>query len=1114
MGMGAGCGDGTEGVPLEIAPSDAWEMGIEGTDPDDPGPLIPEIVAGDLPEAQDAGPADTTVELSFTSLEPDNGPTTGMTTVTLKGTGFQEGLQILFGDTKALFPFVLSDGIVNCTAPPHTSGSVDVRVLLPDGREAVMEEAFSYQGALRLDSVEPAEGSPLGGTPVTIRGAGFLGGPTFLFGGRVAVGVEVMDDETALMVTPPGETGTVSIIAVTDSGHSVLPLAFEYAPKVIKPGLPGFTVSSCQPASGPVKGGTTVYISGTGFSAGAWVRVGALPATDVQVLGESLIRMITPEGSPGPADVVVRSSTVEASLEGGFHYEAGEPAVLAVEPEIGSWAGGTRVRIYGHGLEDTEHVFFGTQEAQDLTVESSILLTARAPRAADVGYVPVTVFGGGASLAQAAYFYFDPSLKGGGTWGGPIDGAVNVTVMSYGKPLPEAYVMLGHDAHTPWQGRTDDRGQITFSEFGMAGRTTVTATREAFTVYSVADFDAANVTVYISPASSPESTGLPPGAGAKSCTVRGRVLDYDKYFLKPPWVEGEVFVECGTSSTSLYGGTPDPGPGAIVDDNGRFEIVTRTGQFSVICRLMFHDPDLYKDAPLRMGATAHVKCPQPATIEGVEVTLGIETDAELWVALDNVPGGPDDVNGPNFMGGYKLGSDGYLDILRFLERESTDRVRFLYQPRLFKGPLEGYGYSFYTTVSSKSGGGMPYGVTLATDLASPESWPVLVEDDAGFVQVPTKLRRAVTALLAVEDGIVLAADTGGGTYWFNGKDFYLAPVHTHRGIYDLWGSSLDDYWAVGAGGSVWRVEGNEAHEIPTGITEVLTGISGESNENLHVTGGSFLLWWDGLSFQPENVPAGVKLTRVRRFPGGGMVVIGREGAVLQGEVGTSLPLSKPVSVDLNGMDGPSMDDLWIAGGGGTLLHRSDAGFEAFMAPTKEDLRGVVYRGPCDLLVYGDAGTVYRFDCDDFHDLSRPDANLDLLAGAVREGIPVLAGRHYLVLPPFLGFADITLPAASQNWAGDALAFDFSGDPVISHHQAILSGPDGKPFWIVMANGESREILLPDIETITGYAPIPPGYKRMNLTSAFSPDFDIDGYSSANLNFYRREAFSVNLVAFD
>lgn len=1100
--------------------------GPEDWDTVNPFPDLPAVELGftdnlpglpDMPfeeEGSEAPVPELPQDLTLLSIEPAHGPPSGMTTVTLKGTGFVEGLQVLFGDAKALYPFVLNDGIVNCTAPPHGPGAVSVRILLPDGREAGISGGYLYKGKLAMTSVEPITGPPEGGTPALVRGAGFTEGMDFLFGGRAALAVDVVDDGVALLVTPPHETGVVSLIAVDGPDHVVLPAAFEFGPTVGKPGLDGFAVTACNPDSGPPEGGTTVYISGTGFEPGAWVGVGALPATGVMVLGDTLIRAVTPVGSPGPADVVVRFDDVEASLTEGYHFDGGQPVVLAVEPEIGSWAGGTRVRVYGYGLADAEHVFFGAREAMDLVVESSILLTVTAPRAEEIGYVPVTVFGNGASLAQTAYFYFDPSLKWGGTWGGPIDGAVNVTVMSLGAPLPEADVVMGHDTHTPWQGRTDDRGQITFSELGMTGRTTVTATKPGFTAYSVADFDASNVTVYVSPASTPESTGLPPGYKAKNCTVRGRVLDYDKYFLKPPWVEGEVFVQCGTSSTSLFGGTPDPGPGAKVDDHGNFEIITRTGQFSVLCWLMIYDQDLYKHVPLRMGSAPHVKCPQPGTIEGVEVSLTIETDAELWVAMDDVPLAGEGINGPNFSGGYRLGSDGFLDILRNFEAESPHRTRFLYQPRLFTGPIDGYGYSFYTNVSSKAGNGLPYGVTLATDLPAMESWPILVGDDAGLMQVPTTLRRAVTSLVSVEGGIVLAADSGGGTYWFNGKDFYLAPVHTHRAILGLWGSALEDFWAVGAGGSVWRVQGTEAEEIPTGITEDLTGIWGESNEDLHVVGGSFLLRWDGLSFESEDVPPGVKLGAVRRFSDGTLVAVGEEGTILSGLVGQPLEVSNPVEVDLYGMGGPSLQDLWIVGGKGTLIHRSASGQEIHQVPTDVDLRGVLVQGPCDLMVFGDSGTVFRYDCVGFTDVSRPDARLDLLSGVLLDGLPVLAGRHYLELPPFIGFAEISEPAEGMTWSGTALTYGFPPGQEISHHQVILSGIDGKPFWIMMVRGQSMEVLLPDLEAIFGYSPIPDGFKRMNLTSAFSPDFDIDGYTSSNLNYYRRQAFTVSLVNFE
>jgi len=1067
--------------------------------------------------ASDVVEADTQVELKLLSVDPDHGPASGMTTVSLIGSGFVEGAQVLFGSEKALYLFVLSDQIVNCTAPPHGPGMVAVRIVLPDGREAVLDGAYTYESEVAVSLVFPDQGPSIGGTPVEVSGAGFQTGPTFLFGGRAAVGVQVVDDALALMVTPPHDAGTVSLIAVTGDGHASLPAAFEYLETPVQPGLPGLAVTGCSPGSGPAEGGAKVYISGTGFKQGMGVRIGALPATGVKVLGDTLARVMTPEGSPGPADVVVRLGNAQAVLSNGFEYEGDGPVVLAVEPGMGAWAGGTRVRIYGYDLDSAEHLFFGSHEVKDLEVVSSILITATTPRVEGVGYVPVTVFGKGASIAQSAFFFFDPSLKWGGTWGGPIFGAVNVTVMSLGKPLDDAYVILGHDTHTPWQGRTDDRGQITYSEFGMSGPVTVTATKEAFTAYTVADFDARNVTVYVGLLSTPEGTSPPPGSGSKSCLVRGRVLDYDKYFLKPSWVEGEVFVECGTSSSSLFGGTPDPGPGAVVDESGSFEIVTRTGQFSVLCRLMFHDPDLYKDVPLRMGATPHIKCPQPDTIEGVEVALTIETDAELWVAMDDVPSDPGGINGPNFMGGFRLGQDGYLDILKNVVHEPPERAAFRYQPRVFDGPLDGYGYSFYTTASSKTGNGMPYGVTLTTDVQPPRDWPILVGDDSGLVEVPTTLDRAVTDLLAVEGGVVLAADSGGGTYWYDGIEFYLAPVHTHRPIYSLFGSGLEDFWAVGAGGSVWRVQGKVADKVPTGINEDLTGISGVSNEDLHVVGGSFLLRWDGLSFNPENVPSGMKLETVRRFPEGGLVAVGMQGAVLRREAGGDL---EPIDItgltdnDLHGIGGVSLDDMWVAGDNGVLVHMTGDGHEVFEAPTDQNLRGVQIAGPCDLYLYGDEGTFFRFDCKEFTDMSRPDVRLDVLAGTLLNGTPVLAGRHYVELPPFIGFPAVKSPAEDETWSGADISVEFPPSQVISYHRAILSGPDGKSFWIMTINGEARQVPLPDLESVMGYTPVPQGFKRMNLTSVYSPGFDIDAYTSSNMNFYRREAYTVDLVSFE
>jgi hypothetical protein len=65
-------------------------------------------------------------------------------------------------------------------------------------------------------------------------------------------------------------------------------------------------VSGVTPPSGSAAGGTTITITGTGFSSGDTVKVGATPATAVAVVSPTQITAVTPAGSVGGSvDVTV-----------------------------------------------------------------------------------------------------------------------------------------------------------------------------------------------------------------------------------------------------------------------------------------------------------------------------------------------------------------------------------------------------------------------------------------------------------------------------------------------------------------------------------------------------------------------------------------------------------------------------------------------------------------------------------------------------------------------------------------------------------------------------------------------------------------------------------------
>ncbi len=1118
----AGCAPeaaGTRDLPLADPAGD-----VAAETPPDPGafadPLPVDPSAGDAPAPDSGGDVadDPGGSLPFlASIEPREGPAGTTTTVTVRGEGFVEGMEFLFGSRKGLYPFVLSSRVANVTAPAAEAGVVDVRAVLPDGATARLPRAFEYRGVLRIDSATPATGLSGGGTPVTVRGAGFLQGPAFLFGGREAPVAQVADDATAYVITPPGDPGLVPVVVLGEDGSATLPDGFTYEDEGVPPSIESFKVLGCSPSSGPPGGGTLLSLAGTGFRADAAVRVGALPATGVRVLSDTAMEVVTPPGSPGPARILVRQGTAGAWLDGAFEYHAGAgPTILAVSPDSGSWSGGTRVRLQGRNLSGVKKVFFGGVEATDVQVVSSVRVDVRSPRASEPGTVPIMVLGDGGALG-AAFTYFDPYLPGGGTWGGPVRGALNVMVLnsSTGKALRDAYVIVGADPHTPYQGRTDARGQITLSGEDLRGPLAVTVGKESFTAATLAGFDAQNATLYIAPAASPENPSVPPGSTTASatCRVRGRVKDYGKYLVKPPWVEGTPYVQCSISSTSMFGGAVDPGPKAAPDAQGRFEIVARSGTFAVLCQMLVVDPSRGWAVPLRAGLARQVACKSGDVVEGIEVSIDRETDADLWVATGTAPVHPQGAGLPSFAGGWELGEDGWLMLLQRYTRKAT-RTQFTNQPRTFDPPFDGRGYSYYVTTSAATPIGIPYSTVLSFQVPPAGDWPVLVEDGAGFAVLPTSLRREITAVIPIAGGRALAADAGGSTWEFDGTAFHVGPYRTSRAIFGLYGEDANDFWVVGARGMARHVVDGVATDVPAPVTSDFLGVSGEGPDAVSVAAGSFLLRLSGGSLVPETLPAGTDAKAVRRFPGGEIVAAGAGGAVVTGRTGEGFGVVRPIARDLRAVAGLDRDEVWIVGDRGTVIRLGRDDLTAVTAPGEPDLAGAVAVGPGNVLVFGPGGVVMQYDGVSFVDRSRRDLDVDLMAGASAGGRVLLAGRHFVRLPSFLPFPEVLSPREAMVWDHRRVAWSLGAqESGPSFAQALLSAVGGATFWVVTAGGDVREVLLPDLATVLGTDPIPAGGKRMNLTVVRAPGFDIDAYGYQDMGFYQREAYSVALTSF-
>ena len=159
---------------------------------------------------------------------------------------------------------------------------------------------------------------------MTITGAGFSN-PSVRFG---ANGASIASfTATQIRVTVPVESaaGSVPIIVTNGDGAvAVSSTSFTYTFAAVSAAP---VVQPLTPTHGPVTGGTAITISGQNFTPAATVTVGGVPATDVQVFGNTQIVAVTPAGAEGPADVVVHTANGDSPAQT-FTYDPLAAAVL------------------------------------------------------------------------------------------------------------------------------------------------------------------------------------------------------------------------------------------------------------------------------------------------------------------------------------------------------------------------------------------------------------------------------------------------------------------------------------------------------------------------------------------------------------------------------------------------------------------------------------------------------------------------------------------------------------------------------------------------------------------------------------------------------------------
>ena len=136
-----------------------------------------------------------------------------------------------------------------------------------------------------VTTITPTSGPTAGGTTVTINGTGFTGATRVAFGPVPASSFTVVSD-TKITAVAPAEAASMQTIFVTTAGGTSTPVV---AVAVFYFDAPVPTVTAVAPTSGPTAGGTTVTITGTGFTGAGEVTFGSVATTSFTVVSDTKI---------------------------------------------------------------------------------------------------------------------------------------------------------------------------------------------------------------------------------------------------------------------------------------------------------------------------------------------------------------------------------------------------------------------------------------------------------------------------------------------------------------------------------------------------------------------------------------------------------------------------------------------------------------------------------------------------------------------------------------------------------------------------------------------------------------------------------------------------------
>ncbi|MDF1565706.1 MAG: IPT/TIG domain-containing protein, partial [Deltaproteobacteria bacterium] len=266
----------------------------------------------------------------ITNVAPTAVPAGQVTRVTLWGSDFLDPgtTTVTFGGVPGTVVSQEPDRlVVDAPAQPPGSAPITVTSAYQSDGEWLF---FTYTSAPVVTALTPADGPTSGGTLVTVTGGGFDSANTYetTLGGTT-VTLTYLSPTSLQLTTPPGGPG-IADFPLRENGTEVSSLfrgwTYNAAP----------SCSGIAPGGGPLEGGDTLTLTGTGFRDDATLTVlfGTIPAASTTFVDASHLEVVSPVGV-SVGEVAISIESVRHDPGGGCSWYWGAPRLHLASPSAG-----------------------------------------------------------------------------------------------------------------------------------------------------------------------------------------------------------------------------------------------------------------------------------------------------------------------------------------------------------------------------------------------------------------------------------------------------------------------------------------------------------------------------------------------------------------------------------------------------------------------------------------------------------------------------------------------------------------------------------------------------------------------------------------------------------